>query len=151
MYGTEQATTSRETRVIQIPDGTSMVLPAGTLVRIAQSLGVLERDLALGICQATAAHVDQSRRLQLDQLMAKQLDDARRFERMNVHADFDWMLELEQGREPARGDCAWVAHHDQHARVVIFEMHVIARHLDRSRRQQVGQCAGAAGEAALHT
>src|SRR5438105_6658080 len=70
---------------------------------------------------------------------------------MNVHADFDWMLELEQGREPACGDCAWVAHHDQHARVVIFEMHVIARHLDRSRRQQVGQGAGAAGEAALHT
>jgi probable FeS assembly SUF system protein SufT len=39
MYGTEQTTTRRDARVIQIPDGTAMELPAGTFVRIAQSLG----------------------------------------------------------------------------------------------------------------
>jgi probable FeS assembly SUF system protein SufT len=39
MYGSEQATTARECRVIQIPDGTPLVLPAGTPVRIAQALG----------------------------------------------------------------------------------------------------------------
>jgi probable FeS assembly SUF system protein SufT len=39
MYGTEQAITQRECRVIQIPDGTPMVLPAGSSVRIAQALG----------------------------------------------------------------------------------------------------------------
>ena len=39
MNGTEQVTTQREARVIQIPDGTPMVLPAGTSVRIAQALG----------------------------------------------------------------------------------------------------------------
>jgi probable FeS assembly SUF system protein SufT len=39
MYGSEHATTSRESRVIQIPDGTPLVLPAGTTVRIAQALG----------------------------------------------------------------------------------------------------------------
>jgi probable FeS assembly SUF system protein SufT len=38
-YGSEQVTTSRETRGIQIPDGTAYVIPAGTSVRIAQSLG----------------------------------------------------------------------------------------------------------------
>jgi probable FeS assembly SUF system protein SufT len=39
MNGDEQAITQREARVIQIPDGTPMVLPAGTSVRIAQALG----------------------------------------------------------------------------------------------------------------
>jgi probable FeS assembly SUF system protein SufT len=39
MYGSEQATTERECRVIQIPEGTPLVLAAGTPVRIAQSLG----------------------------------------------------------------------------------------------------------------
>jgi probable FeS assembly SUF system protein SufT len=39
MNGTEQALTQREARVIQIPDGTPLVLPAGTSVRIAQALG----------------------------------------------------------------------------------------------------------------
>jgi len=39
MNGNEQALTQRECRVIQIPDGTPMVLPAGTSVRIAQALG----------------------------------------------------------------------------------------------------------------
>ena len=39
MNGSEQTTTQRECRVIQIPDGTPMVLPAGTAVRIAQALG----------------------------------------------------------------------------------------------------------------
>jgi probable FeS assembly SUF system protein SufT len=39
MYGTEQTTTTRDARVIQIPDGTPLELPAGTPVRIAQSLG----------------------------------------------------------------------------------------------------------------
>jgi probable FeS assembly SUF system protein SufT len=39
MYGSEQAITSREARVIEIPDGTPLVLAAGTPVRIAQSLG----------------------------------------------------------------------------------------------------------------
>jgi probable FeS assembly SUF system protein SufT len=38
-YGNEQVTTSRETRGIQIPDGTPYTIPAGTSVRIAQSLG----------------------------------------------------------------------------------------------------------------
>jgi probable FeS assembly SUF system protein SufT len=38
-YGSEQVTTSRETRGIQIPDGTPYTIPAGTSVRIAQSLG----------------------------------------------------------------------------------------------------------------
>jgi probable FeS assembly SUF system protein SufT len=39
MNGSEQTLTQREARVIQIPDGTPMVLPAGTSVRIAQALG----------------------------------------------------------------------------------------------------------------
>ena len=39
MYGNEQTLTQREARVIQIPDGTPLVLPAGTSVRIAQALG----------------------------------------------------------------------------------------------------------------
>ena len=39
MYGSEQTTTRRESRVIQIPDGTPLVLPAGTSVRVAQALG----------------------------------------------------------------------------------------------------------------
>ena len=39
MYGTEQVITQRECRVIEIPDGTPMELPAGTSVRIAQALG----------------------------------------------------------------------------------------------------------------
>jgi len=39
MNGTEQTLTQREARVIQIPDGTPLVLPAGTSVRIAQALG----------------------------------------------------------------------------------------------------------------
>ena len=39
MQGTEQTTTRRAARVIQIPDGTPIELPAGTFVRIAQSLG----------------------------------------------------------------------------------------------------------------
>ena len=39
MYGSEQTLTLREARVIQIPDGTPLVLPAGTSVRIAQALG----------------------------------------------------------------------------------------------------------------
>jgi len=39
MYGDEQTLTRRESRVIVIPDGTPMVLPAGTSVRIAQALG----------------------------------------------------------------------------------------------------------------
>ena len=39
MYGSEQVTTIREARVIEIPDGTPLVLAAGTPVRIAQSLG----------------------------------------------------------------------------------------------------------------
>jgi probable FeS assembly SUF system protein SufT len=39
MNGSEQITTQRECRVIMIPDGTPLVLPAGTSVRIAQALG----------------------------------------------------------------------------------------------------------------
>jgi probable FeS assembly SUF system protein SufT len=39
MYGSEQTITQRECRVIQIPDGTPLVLAAGTSVRIAQALG----------------------------------------------------------------------------------------------------------------
>ena len=39
MYGTEQTFTTRECQGIQIPDGTPYVIPAGTFVRIAQSLG----------------------------------------------------------------------------------------------------------------
>ena len=39
MMGNEQVTTTRECRVIQIPDGTPIELPAGTSVRIAQALG----------------------------------------------------------------------------------------------------------------
>jgi probable FeS assembly SUF system protein SufT len=39
MYGNEQTSTRRECRAIQIPDGTPFVVPAGTTVRIAQSLG----------------------------------------------------------------------------------------------------------------
>ncbi|MDX1746643.1 MAG: iron-sulfur cluster assembly protein, partial [Halobacteriales archaeon] len=39
MQGSEQTTTSREIRGIQIPDGTPVDLPEGTPVRIAQSLG----------------------------------------------------------------------------------------------------------------
>ena len=39
MYGSEQVTTSRETRGIQIPDGTPVTVPAGTSVRVAQALG----------------------------------------------------------------------------------------------------------------
>jgi len=39
MYGTEQTSTRRAARVIQIPDGTPVELPEGTFVRIAQSLG----------------------------------------------------------------------------------------------------------------
>jgi hypothetical protein len=38
-YGYEQTPTRREARVVQIPDGTPMVLPAGTSVRVAQALG----------------------------------------------------------------------------------------------------------------
>jgi probable FeS assembly SUF system protein SufT len=39
MYGSEQTHTRREVRGILIPDGTSMTVQSGTLVRIAQSLG----------------------------------------------------------------------------------------------------------------
>ena len=39
MYGNEQTSTSRECRGIQIPDGTTVTIPAGTMVRIAQALG----------------------------------------------------------------------------------------------------------------
>ncbi len=39
MYGSEQTTTQRECRVVQIPDGTPLVLAAGTPVRVAQALG----------------------------------------------------------------------------------------------------------------
>jgi probable FeS assembly SUF system protein SufT len=39
MYGNEQVLTSRETRGIQIPDGTPVTVPAGTSVRVAQALG----------------------------------------------------------------------------------------------------------------
>jgi probable FeS assembly SUF system protein SufT len=39
MYGGDQISTSRETRGIQIPDGTPVTVPAGTPVRVAQALG----------------------------------------------------------------------------------------------------------------
>ena len=39
MYGSELVLLSRETRGIQIPDGTPVTVPAGTSVRIAQALG----------------------------------------------------------------------------------------------------------------
>ena len=39
MYGSEQVLLRRETRGIQIPDGTPVDVPAGTSVRIAQALG----------------------------------------------------------------------------------------------------------------
>src|SRR6266851_4366186 len=68
---------------------------------------------------------------------------------MNVQADLDGVLELEQRGKPARCDRTRVTHHNQHADVLVFKTHVVARHLDCGWRQQVSQGAGAAREAAL--
>ncbi len=81
--------------------------------------------------------------------MAKQLDNAGRVQRMNVKTDLDRVLELEQWREPAGRDRARVTDDDQHARILVFQAHVVARDLDRRRRQQVSQGAGATREAAF--
>ena len=116
---------------------------------VAQPLGVLEGYLALRVGQPSAAHVDQPRRLQLDQLVAQQLDHTGRLERVDVETDLQGMLELDERREPAGRDAARVADHDQHARVLVLESNVIARDAGRRRRQQVGQRACAEREAAL--
>src|SRR5258708_27100674 len=68
---------------------------------------------------------------------------------MHVHADLDWVLELQQRREPAGRDGTRVADDCQHAGVLILQTHVVACHLDRRRRKKIGQSTCSAGEAAL--
>ncbi len=116
---------------------------------VAQPLGVLEGDLALGIGQPPAALVDQSRRLQLDQLVPEQLHDCRRGQRVDVQADFDRLLEVEQRLQPAGADDARVADDSEHARVLVLELQVVAGDLDRGRRDQVDQGAASPREPSL--
>src|SRR5260370_17439079 len=68
---------------------------------------------------------------------------------MHVHADLDWVLELEQRREPAGRDGTRVADDCQHAGVLVLQTNVVACHLDRRRGKKVGQSTCSAGEAAL--
>jgi hypothetical protein len=68
---------------------------------------------------------------------------------MNVEADLDRVLELQQWRQPTRSNRTRVADHDQAAGVLVLQPHVVAGHLKRRRSDQIGQRTGAEREAAL--
>src|SRR5262249_21670940 len=118
-----------------------------TLQRVAQTLRILEGDLTLWIGETSTADVDEPRRLELDQLVAQQFDDGGCLEGLDMEADFNRMLELQERSQPAGRHRAGIADDLQNARVLVFQAEMVAGDFHRGWRQQVRQRARSQREA----
>ena len=108
------------------------------LQRVAQPLGILVGDLALGGGDAPAPGVEQARGLELHQAVGQAAHRVPRVQRLEVQAEVERRALVDEPPEPVRGDVARVVGERQHARELPVDGEVAARLLDRRGRDQVG-------------
>ena len=118
------------------PDGEHLLLAA--LEGIAQALGVLVGDLALGIGEPAATCFEQSRRMRLHHLVGEGRDHGLGLEREQVQAQLDRLLEVDQRLEPAWADASRVSVTARCGRTD-SRGDVVAGDLQHRRRDQVGE------------
>jgi hypothetical protein len=87
--------------------------------------------------------------MQLHHLVGERRDHVSRLEWEQMEAQLQWFLEVDQRLEPARADGARVARHGERAGVLVVEADVVTGDFEDGGRDEVGERAGAEGEAPL--
>ena len=104
---------------------------------VAQALDILVGDLALGAGDLAASGVEHPRGLELDQLVRQLADRRRRVQRLQVQADVERRIEVDQPPKPVGMDVARVLGERQDPHVLAVDDDVRAAGLDRSGRDRV--------------
>src|SRR5690606_7835297 len=85
-----------------------------------------------------AASVEHTRRLELDQPVGELPDGRTRVERLDVQADVDRSVEVDEAAQPVGEDVARVIDQSEHTQRAAFHGQVRAADLDVGRGDQVG-------------
>ena len=117
------------------------------LERVPQPLDVLVGDLALDARDAAALRVEQPRGLQLDHALSEAAHRLLRVERLEVQAQVQRRVEVDEPAEPVRADVARVVGEREHARELPIDGELRAALFDRGGCDEVGGGALAEGEA----
>ena len=107
------------------------------LGHLPQAFHVLVGDLALGAGDLAAAGVEQTRGLELNELVRQAPDRCRGIERVYVEAQIERLVEVDEAREPVGVDVARVVAEAEHADVTAVDDEVRAGGFDRGRGQVV--------------